>query len=157
MFSEVNFVSVSNQLREIAGNIWEYLGTAVVAITTNGMVTRDGRAVLGRGCASEAGERFPWLAKRLGSLIRGHGNHVYSLGEGLVSFPVEHSPFENPDMRLIERSCRELAELADREEWPMVIVPRPGCGGGGLDWRDVKPILARHLHDRFHVIARPSC
>lgn len=139
-------------MREISGNIWEYLDKAVIVITTNGQVTRDGRAVLGRGCAREAGERFPWLAERLGSLITGHGNHVHHLGNGLVTFPVEHSPFEHPDARLIERSARELAELADREEWPMIVVPRPGCGGGGLDWREVRPILARHLDERFRII-----
>lgn len=142
-------------MREIVGDIWDYLGSAVVAITTNGQVTRDGRAALGRGCAREAGERFPWLAKRLGALIRDHGNHVHYLGEGLVSFPVEHSPFENPDLRLIERSAKELAELAAREGWPMVIVPRPGCGGGGLDWREVRPVLERHFDDRFHIITLP--
>ncbi|MBI1921227.1 MAG: ADP-ribose-binding protein [Geobacter sp.] len=142
-------------MQEIIGNIWDYPGRAVVAITTNGQVPRNGRAALGKGCTREAGARFPWLAERLGILLRDHGNHVHYLGEGLVSFPVEHSPFENPDLRLIEQSARELAELADRHEWPMIVVPRPGCGGGGLDWREVRPILARYLDDRFHIITLP--
>lgn len=141
-------------MREITGDIWDYCGRAIIAITTNGQLTRDGRAQLGRGCARQAGLRFPELAKRLGELIEAHGNHVFYLGEGLVSFPVEHSPFENPDLRLIRRSARELAILADRKGWPLVIVPRPGCGGGGLDWREVRPILAACLDDRFCAISR---
>lgn len=141
-------------MREITGDIWDYYGRAIVVITTNGQLTRDGRAVLGRGCAREAGLRFPELATRLGELVREHGNHVFFLGDGLVSFPVEHSPFENPDLRLIRRSALELASLADREGWPLVIVPRPGCGGGGLDWQEVRPILAACLDDRFCTITR---
>ncbi len=138
-------------MREICGDIWEHLGTAVIAITTNGLVTKKGLAVFGRGCAGQAEERFPNLPERLGTLLAG-GNHVYPLGDGLVSFPVEHSPYENPDLRLIERSARELAALAEAEGWARVILPRPGCGGGGLPWEDVKPLLEHHLDDRFLVI-----
>lgn len=139
-------------MRETSGDMWDYLGKAVIAITTNGSVTKKGEAVFGRGCAKGAKERFPELPKRLGALLCERGNHVHYLGDGIVSFPVEHSPYENPDMRLIERSARELAEMADREGWTTIVAPRPGCGGGGLSWKDVKPILARSFDDRFCVI-----
>jgi hypothetical protein len=142
-------------MREISGNIWDHLGTATVAITTNGLVTKTGRAVFGRGCAGQAKERYPDLPERLGRLLRG-GNHVYALGGGLVSFPVEHSPYENADLRLIQRSAEELAALADTEGWERVILPRPGCGGGGLAWKDVKPLLERYLDDRFLVITNDA-
>lgn len=142
-------------MREINGDIWELRGSAIIAITTNGLVTRSGRAVLGRGCAGQAKERHPDLPERLGRLLA-NGNHVYSLGDGLVTFPVEHSPYENPDLRLIERSAAELAALADQEGWTRVILPRPGCGGGGLAWGDVRPLLERHLDDRFLVITNAA-
>lgn len=141
-------------MTEIVGELWDYLGSAIVAITTNGQVTSKGEAVFGRGCAREARERFPGLPGRLGELLRREGNHVHDLGDGLVSFPVEHSPFENPDMRLIERSARELVEMADRKGWRRVVVPRPGCGGGGLSWREVRPVLESILDDRFCVITK---
>ncbi|TLM65904.1 MAG: ADP-ribose-binding protein [Deltaproteobacteria bacterium] len=139
-------------MREVSGDLWEYLGKGVVAITTNGYVTRDGRAVLGHGVARQAGERFPHLASELGEAIRTGENHVHPLSNGLVSFPVEDSPWSLPDLQLIGRSARELRELADRRQWPLVVVPRPGCGGGGLSWRDVKPLLAGYFDGRFHVI-----
>jgi hypothetical protein len=139
-------------MREVTGNIWDYLGSAIIAITTNGMVTSDGRAVFGRGCARQARERFPDLPQRLGSLLRKGGNHVQCLGDGIVSFPVEETPWENPDLRLIRRSAEELCSLADRHCWQRVVVPRPGCGGGGLAWEDVRPCLEQIFDDRFIVI-----
>ncbi|KAF0218363.1 MAG: hypothetical protein FD174_2980 [Geobacteraceae bacterium] len=137
---------------EITGDIWDFLGRAVIAITTNGRVAKSGGAVFGRGCARQAQERFPDLPLRLGRLLEAHGNHVFYLGCGLVSFPVEESPWALPDLRLIRRSARELKELSDREGWEMIVVPRPGCGGGGLDWQEVRPLLAEFFDRRFYVI-----
>jgi hypothetical protein len=143
-------------MRETVGDIWEHFGTAIICITTNGLVTGKGTAVFGRGCARQAMERFADLPLRLGRLLREEGNHVHYLGDGLVSFPVEESPWSNPDLRLISRSAGELRALADLHGWGEIVVPRPGCGGGGLNWLDVRPLLAREFDDRFMVItARP--
>jgi hypothetical protein len=105
-----------------------------------------------RGCARQARERFPDLLCTLGSLIRQYGNHVFDLDHQIVSFPVEEDPYQVPEMRLIEQSCRELVELAEHKGWQKIVVPRPGCGGGGLEWNDVRTILNRHFDERFHVI-----
>jgi hypothetical protein len=137
---------------ETCGDIWDYLGRAVIAITTNGLVTKNGSAVFGRGCARQALQRFPDLALRLGKLLREHGNHVHCLGNGLVSFPVEESPWAIPDLRLIRNSAAELRALSDREGWERIIVPRPGCGGGCLDWREVRPLLEEYFDYRFYII-----
>ena len=143
---------MTGTMNEITGNIWDFLGRAIIAITTNGAVTKQGKAVFGRGCARQAQERFPDLPLRLGLLLVEQGNHVVSLGSGLVTFPVEETPWALPDYGLIRRSARELRELADREGWEKVVVPRPGCGGGGLDWREVRPLLAEYFDERFTVI-----
>lgn len=139
-------------MREISGNIWDYQKTAIVAVTTNGQVTKNGTAVIGRGVAAQAARLFPWFAKKLGACIVENGNHVHHLGEHLVSFPVEHSPYEVPDLGLVERSAGELVALADEAGWTAIVVPRPGCGGGGLSWNEVRPLLGRHFDDRFLVI-----
>jgi len=140
-------------VNEMVGDLWaEHAAGSVVAITTNGMVNRVGRAIMPRGCARQARERFPDLLQTLGSLLRHHGNHVFDLGHKIVSFPVEEDPYQNSDIRLIEQSCKELVELAEIKGWQKIVVPRPGCGGGGLSWSLVKSVVAKHFDDRFHVI-----
>ena len=142
-------------MREVSGDLWElHEKGAIVCITTNGAVSRQGRAQLLRGCARQAAGRFPDLASRLGALIAADGNHVHDLGGGLVSFPVEETPYDNPDPDIIRRSAMELVELADRRHWQEIILPRPGCGSGGLDWKDVRPHIEPLLDDRFVVITQ---
>lgn len=139
-------------MHEITGNIWDWQGKAVIAITTNGSVSKNGRAVLGRGVTKQAAECFPGLADKLGMLVAKQGNHVADLGNGLVSFPVEETAWSQPDPRIIARSAEELRILADVLGWRKIIVPRPACGGGGFAWHDVQPLLAPWLDDRFFII-----
>lgn len=140
---------------EVLGDIWEHAETAVIVITTSGSLTADGRAVLGRGVARQAAARCPGLAEELGLRLVEQGSHVFDLGCGIVSFPVEETAWSLPDLRIIARSAEELRRLADRSGWQRVVVPRPGCGGGGLAWEDVKPLLAPWLDDRFVLISPP--
>jgi ADP-ribosyl-[dinitrogen reductase] hydrolase len=140
-------------IRELSGDLWEYHSQGYpVVITTNGTVSKQGNNVMARGTAKQAAERFPEVPKLLGELIRRSGNHVYDLGMQLISFPVEHTPWEVPDLQLIRRSSQELRELVDRNGWKRIIVPRPGCGGGGLSWGEVRPLLEPHFDERFLII-----
>lgn len=140
-------------MRQAIGDLWTFHARgAAVAVTTSGLVGRDGLARLGRGAARQAGERFPDFAARLGTLLRERGHHVHHVVERVASFPVEHHPLERPDLALIRRSAIELACLAQVEGWTFVALPRPGCGGGGLDWAEVRPILWPLLDDRFVAV-----
>ena len=144
-------------MHETVGELWDlHAAGAIVVITTGGLVSRKGECAMPRGCARQARERFPDLAARLGALILSHGNHVHDLGNRIVSFPVEFSPYEVPEPALIDRSCRELVDLVDRQNWPAVIVPRPGCGVGGLEWKEVRKIIARYFDHRFTLIQKES-
>jgi hypothetical protein len=141
---------------EVVGNLWTYPAD-VRCVTTNGYVRKDGRCVMGRGCAWEATQRYPGIDKVLGDAIKAKGNHVHWLrgdkkGEIIFSFPVKHHWHEEADPELIRRSSEEL--LVAVETGPLtVVLPRPGCGNGRLKWSDVKPILEDILDDRFHVIS----
>lgn len=139
-------------MKQQQGQMWDYQGQAIIAITTGGVVSKKGHCAMPRGCARQARDLFPQLAAQLGALIQQYGNHVFSLEPMLVSFPVEHSPYEVPCLRLIEQSCQELVQLTNQNKWSQVIVPRPGCGGGGLSWAEVEPILERYFDNRFTII-----
>lgn len=68
-----------------------------VCITTNGFVKSNGCAVMGRGCAKEALDRWPGTAITLGNMLDMNGNITQTLCNvllnlkqvSLVSFPVK--------------------------------------------------------------------
>lgn len=142
-------------MREITGDLFDFhTGDNWIAITTNGFVKANGEAVLGRGTARQAAIKYPFLPKALGVRLRETGNHVYRLPKNIFSFPVKDVWWEKARPPLISRSVRELIEMVDDLKAPAVYMPRPGCGNGGLDWAQVKPLLAS-LDDRFTIVELP--
>jgi hypothetical protein len=144
-------------MREVTNDLWDFFGKEgfVVCITTNGFVKKDGTCVMGRGCAKEATERIPNIAFRLGQRIRTFGNITFYFQDiQLISFPVKHYWWNKADIDLIKQSTVYLADFAAM--WPdkTFILPRPGCGNGKLDWKDVKPILEGILPDNVLVVSK---
>jgi hypothetical protein len=144
---------------EVKGNLWTYPlpQDSVRVITTNGFVKRNGQAVMGRGCALEAAQRWPQLPEELGSLLRAFGNHVFfpltcPTDIKLATFPVKHNWWEEADLALIRRSALELVHIPWRAE-QRILLPRPGAGNGRLPWSDVYEVIADILDDRFLSIS----
>ena len=147
-------------MREITGNLWDYVNDGIIVITTNGALNSRGECVMGRGTAAQAKKRYPDLPLRVGKMIKSHGNHVYIFqmdtdqGEMLITFPVKHHWAERADHELITRSVEELRVLANKTHANKIFLPRPGCGNGGLTWDTVEPILRDSLDARFIVVER---
>lgn len=139
-------------MREISGNLSDHFGKRIVVITTNGKINHDHTAVMGNVCSKEAASRFPEIPARLGRLLAEKGNRVQELGNGVVSFPIEQSPWEMSGIAQIQRSALELKALADRNGWTEVVLPSPACGGGGLTVTEIRPVLESILDDRFWLI-----
>lgn len=145
-------------MREINGDIWDYYDKGKwIVITTNGTIKNNGDAVMGRGIALQAKNRFPELPKELGELLEAEGNRLFIyLKKRLFTLPVKHNWWEKADLTLIERGIYELGEIYD--DCPGMVssdicLPRVGCGNGKLNWEDVKPILEKYLKDdRFIVV-----
>ena len=53
---------------------------------------------------------------------------------------------------LIVRSAEYLVEIVNFKKFESVLVPKPGCGNGGLKWSDIKPLLQDVFDDRFSII-----
>jgi len=145
-------------MRDAKGMMFSQIGHCdVICITTNGFVKANGQAVMGRGCALTYSKMYPGATKILANKIQRNGNHVSKLGTDkgteFWSFPVKHNWWENADLELIERSARELVIFAnDDPTWTKILIPRPGCGNGHLDYAVVRPILAPILDDRFLIV-----
>ena len=45
----------------------------------------------------------------------------------------------------VNHCLRELHKLAVAEQWKSLALPRLATGVGGLDWKDVKPLIQQHL------------
>lgn len=156
-------------MKEDYGDIW-YLAEEydAVVITTNGYVRKDGKAVMGRGIAKEATEKYPNIDRWLGYNLKKYGNRVFLLPRPweqngtlpLFTFPVkpEYGPNgemgwkAKADIELIAKSAHELVGMINGYHFHNIILPRPGCGNGGLKWEDVKPVIEPILDDRFTVV-----
>lgn len=99
--------------------------------------------------------------------------------EGLIFFPVKPCEHQAPGSdevhagwmcggKIKDKWCRLkvmqhiltslplLVNAADYTGAKKIVMPRPGCGFGGLKWDDVKPWLSRYLDDRFTVCHLPE-
>lgn len=146
---------------EVKGNLFDQQGW--LCITTNGFVKNNGRAVMGAGCAKTIRDAVPGIDLALGRHIRTRGNVVGAIGSynnnPVFSFPVKHNWWENADIELIAKSAHELKEIwiscldGDIANAFDVFIPRPGCGNGKLNYKDVQPVLAKILvEDNFKII-----
>lgn len=143
-------------MKEIFGNMWNHEADAY-CITTNGIVRGNGRAVMGAGVALAAVQKFPECDKYLGDFIAKNGHivgvfYVADIGD-LISFPTKYHWKYKSYIELIEKSAKQLMELVNKNKYNTVILPRPGCANGGLNWADVKKAIAPILDDRVTVVS----
>lgn len=146
---------------EVVGDMWSLYWPledqkVQVCITTNGVVKANGCAVMGAGCAQQARDRFPGIDQLLGARIRKNGNlfQVIYPKPTILAFPVKHKWNQMADVKLIARSTEALKGWAEAIPHITIVLPRPGCGNGQLDWSVVKPIVSV-LPDNVHVIDLP--
>ena len=143
-------------MREVEGNLWDpKFNPCWRCITTNGILNKRGEAVMGKGCALEARKKYPHLPSALGESLRLHGNIVQPFPETkLVAFPVKYHWKDRASLSLIKESCLQLRSLIDRGyfEGMTILLPRPGCGAGGILWDDIKMEIGDKLPDTVAVI-----
>lgn len=135
---------------EVYGDIWTYPAD-YICLTTNGDINKKGEAVMGRGVALQASQKHDWIKRAVGNLLKTHGNIVIPLHNNYLTFPVKHHWHEKADLLLIYNSALTLRNYA-LATFKIFVLPRPGCGNGGLQWEQVKPIIEFTLPDNVHVI-----
>lgn len=145
-------------------DLFSFLGkVSILCITTNGIVKKDGRAVMGKGVALGIKKIIPDIDICLAEHLRLYGNYPGHLltfqGTSIFSFPVKRHWNEDASLKLIKRSAlflKAFVDVLDNEEQDLsVVLPRPGCGAGNLSWdEEVKPILEEIFDERFLIVSK---
>lgn len=86
------------------------------------------------------------ICDRLKANVVKHMRYAYSPGQRVPGWAC------TADRWLIQQSCTSLVGLTNKYRWDVVILPRPGCGAGGLLWKDASQICYPILDNRFYVI-----
>lgn len=148
------------------GDMWSIAGvTDWFLITTNPIVNRQGLAVMGRGMAKQAADRFPTLRKDFADRLAKREykeSPVFTIGKyedggapftsplRIGCFMVKHHWRDKANLKLISGSTEQLAALIDYVGVGRVDLNFPGIGNGGLAREAVLPIIER-LPDNVHV------
>lgn len=152
----------------ITGNIihlLSYKGKDIVGkcFTSNGVVKKDGDLIMGAGVAKAFRDNYGYSATVAGDYVRRFGNHVHDLGffiktnmyiDRVITFPTKHHFKDQSDIDLIIQSCKELTALIESGKLGdgLVLLPKPGCSNGGLDWDEVSKVIKPHLHEDVIII-----
>lgn len=133
-----------------------------LCVTTNGVIKKDGRLVMGAGIAKEIKNRFPGVDSILGKYVSKYGNRVFRVGKvnfseksiTLFSFPTKNHWKDKSDLNLIEQSCIQLKQLVNKFRIEGdIYIPAPGCNNGGLNWeKEVKTVVEKHLDEDRYII-----
>lgn len=147
---------------EMKGDFWE-IKADWKCIPVNAMFRSDGSAIMGAGLAKQARDRFPMIELALGNVMRQVSSQVTIIQSdennvAYLAFPTKRHWRGSSDLGLIEISTLQLklAWLKTFENPALpprsVLLPRVGCGEGGLSWEHVKPILERILPERNFIV-----
>ncbi len=97
------------------GDMWSVFGQAdLFLVTTNGVITRSGKLVMGAGIAKSARDRFPGLDQALGVAAKAAGSPYGLLisprwpEARLGAFQTKNNWTEGSSPALIEFSARKL-------------------------------------------------
>lgn len=131
-----------------------------VCFTSNGVIKKDGRLVMGAGVAKQFRDTFSDLDQQAGTAVKQYGHicqivrDTIYLGNlfSIVSFPTKYNWRDKSDIKLIESSMFELIDMANKYGWKTVYLPAPGVNNGELSWdNEVKPLLEKWLDPRFII------
>jgi hypothetical protein len=166
-------------LKEIKKDLFDCIfdaGVEAICVTTNGEVDDSGEAAMWGGCAGVCRKRYPQSSFRLGKCLKNFNINVpYIIGALddsyeyfepnikmvrnhdfkclIFSFPTIDDLMSGAKLDLIENSARELKVLVDRFQLKNIVSARMGSGIGGLNWKDVKPVVEPYLDDRFTIVS----
>lgn len=154
---------------ELNGDYWEYYKEnekewSAIVFTSNCVLNNKKELIMGAGIAKDFKNIFPYLPAFYGRSIQKNFTNYIDKPHCLVAtcddihkplliaFPTKYYWSNPSDIGLIVRSAIQLKYIADTHGLEKILMPRPGCGLGGLKWEGVKKSIGSILNDRFLVI-----
>ena len=138
-------------MKELNRNMWNIPAEAYI-VPTNGIVKRNGDAVMGKGVALQAALKYPELAQDLGQKLRDYGNQVFAFLYGdvwIITLPTKEHWRDSSSERLVRTSLRQLVEIVSALQIESVVLPLIATGCGGLPKENIKELLHSKLDDIY--------
>jgi len=106
---------------------------------------------MGKGIAYQFKLRFPENNKdyikacRNTSLRIGTVHYFWEKGKLIINFPTKDKWRQKSKLDYIHQGLVELVKLVQSLNIKSIAIPPLGCGNGGLNWSEIKPIVIDHL------------
>ncbi len=158
-------------MHELTADFWaeaEQDDVCAIVCTINTVCKKDGTLVMGAGIAKDFAERIEWLSDRWGvrtTRMNKSKEPTYPFVEimqgshpDIVGIHTKLDWRDRSPLSLVDRSIKQLYIVSKALGWrwgssQRILMTRPGCGHGSLSWeKDVKPLMAKILDDRFVVV-----
>ncbi|ADO68851.1 type II toxin-antitoxin system antitoxin DNA ADP-ribosyl glycohydrolase DarG [Stigmatella aurantiaca] len=129
--------------------------------------TVNTEGVMGKGLALQFKKAFPEnfvsyeRACKAGEVVPGRMHIVHRLASPrfIINFPTKKH-WRNPSkLEYVRDGLRDLVTHVRKLGIQSIAIPPLGCGNGGLDWADVKPLIVQSfeaLHDVRVVLFEPA-
>lgn len=137
-------------IRFVTGNLFESRAEALVN-TVNCV------GVMGKGIAHQFARAWPDMLKdyerrcKAGEIRVGEVTLFRTRGKVIINFPTKQHWKAKSRIVDIESGLRSLRRVLVQEGLTSVALPPLGCGNGGLDWTEVRPLIERELRELGEV------
>ena len=113
--------------------------------------------IMGKGIALMFKERFPDNFKayekackdkeiRIGKMFVSENRELFG-PNWIVNFPTKTHWRVNTRLEWIEEGLEDLVRVIGEKNISSIAIPPLGCGNGGLDWSDVRPLIVSTLEN----------
>lgn len=106
---------------------------------------------MGKGIAYQFKLRFPknnedYIKACKTNLLRIGTLHIFEEeGKIIINFPTKNKWREKSKMDYIHMGLEKLSEYLQKNNVSSIAIPPLGCGNGGLNWLEVKPVILHYL------------
>lgn len=140
----IRYRMVSTLLYYLEGDM--FTSPAQCIVNTVNMV-----GVMGKGIALAFKEKYPDMfleyKKACSEGVLNIGNLMIWRADDyiLLLFPTKEHWRGKSKLEYIELGLQKFLEIYEKEGITSIAFPKLGCGNGGLDWAEVKPVMEKYL------------